>query len=94
MDGSKTTTRADKVLDLGTEGCSHLLENIADALKDLQSGQTLLVIANDPAAPLDIKVWSRQTGKYFVECQPDRRSIPHPKKVALTVPYNRIIPLM
>jgi TusA-related sulfurtransferase len=62
MDGSNTTTRADKILDLGTEGCSHLLENIADALKDLQAGQTLLVIASDPAAPLDIKVWSRQTG--------------------------------
>jgi TusA-related sulfurtransferase len=62
MDGSNTTTRADKILDLGTEGCSHLLENIADALKDLRAGQTLLVIASDPAAPLDIKVWSRQTG--------------------------------
>ena len=62
MDGSNTTTRADKILDLGTEGCSHLLENIADAIKDIQSGQTLLIIANDPAAPLDIKIWSRQTG--------------------------------
>ncbi|GCF07802.1 sulfurtransferase TusA family protein [Dictyobacter arantiisoli] len=67
MDGSNATTQADRILDLGTEGCSRLLENIADAIADLSTGQTLLVIANDPAAPLDIKVWCRTTGNPLLD---------------------------
>jgi TusA-related sulfurtransferase len=51
----------DCILDLGEKGCSHLLQDITDAMEDMAPGQTLLVIAYDPAAPLDIKVWSRQT---------------------------------
>ena len=54
-------TRPDCTLDLGEKGCSHLLQDITDAMKDMAPGQTLLVIARDPAAPLDIKVWSSQT---------------------------------
>ena len=56
-----TTTGPDCVLDLDKKGCSHLLQDIADAMKDMAPGQTLLVIAHDPAAPLDIQIWSRQT---------------------------------
>jgi TusA-related sulfurtransferase len=33
----------------------------------MSSGQTLLVLANDPAAPLDIKVWSKQTGNTLLQ---------------------------
>lgn len=62
-----TSTRADRVLDLGEKGCSRLLQDIEDSLKDLTSGQTLLVIANDPAAPLDIKAWSRKTGNTLLQ---------------------------
>ncbi len=61
MDTTMSTTQTDRILDLGTKGCSRLLEDIADAMQDMQPGQTLLVLANDPAAPLDIKVWSRTT---------------------------------
>jgi TusA-related sulfurtransferase len=57
-----TTTRPDCTLDLGEKGCSHLLQDITTAMNKITAGQTLLVIAHDPAAPLDIKVWSRQTG--------------------------------
>lgn len=57
-----TTIRPDCILDLGQKGCSHLLEDIAAAMQAMTAGQTLLVIAHDPAAPLDIQVWSRQTG--------------------------------
>ena len=62
MESTPTTIQADRVLDLGEKGCSRLLEDISDAMQDMISGQTLLVVANDPAAPLDIKVWSRTTG--------------------------------
>jgi len=56
-----TTIGPDYVLDLGEKGCGHLLQEISDAMQDMAPGQTLLVIAHDPAAPLDIQVWSRQT---------------------------------
>lgn len=62
-----TTTHADRILDLGEKGCSRLLEDITDAMSNLTPGQTLLVLANDPAAPLDIKVWSRQTGNPLLQ---------------------------
>jgi TusA-related sulfurtransferase len=66
MDTTDTTLHADRVLDLGEKGCSHLLEDIANEMNHLTSGQLLLVIANDPAAPLDIRVWSRTTGNPLV----------------------------
>ncbi len=58
----ESTIRTDHILDLGEKGCSRLLQDIADSFSTMSSGQTLLVLANDPAAPLDIKVWSKQTG--------------------------------
>jgi TusA-related sulfurtransferase len=62
MESTPTTMQADRILDLGEKGCSRLLEDIADEMQGMAAGQALLVIANDPAAPLDIKVWSRTTG--------------------------------
>jgi TusA-related sulfurtransferase len=67
MESTKSTTHADKILDLGEKGCSRLLEDIADAMQDMTPKQTLLVIAHDPAAPLDIKVWSRTTGNPLLD---------------------------
>lgn len=62
MESTPATTQADRILDLGEKGCSRLLGDIEDSMQDLTPGQTLLVVANDPAAPLDIKVWSRTSG--------------------------------
>ncbi len=61
------TLPADHVLDLGEKGCSRLLQDIEESMSPLTPGQTLLVLANDPAAPLDIKVWSRQTGNPLLQ---------------------------
>jgi tRNA 2-thiouridine synthesizing protein A len=63
----ESTMRADHILDLGEKGCSRLLQDIADVFSTMSSGQTLLVLANDPAAPLDIKVWSKQTGNTLLQ---------------------------
>jgi tRNA 2-thiouridine synthesizing protein A len=63
----ESTMRADHILDLGEKGCSRLLQDMADAFITMSSGQTLLVLANDPAAPLDIKVWSKQTGNTLLQ---------------------------
>lgn len=63
----ESTIHADRILDLGEKGCSRLLQDIADSFSTMSSGQTLLVIANDPAAPLDIQVWSKQTGNILLQ---------------------------
>jgi TusA-related sulfurtransferase len=63
----ESTIHADRILDLGEKGCSHLLQDIADSFSTMSSGQTLLVLANDPAAPLDIRVWSKQTGNILLQ---------------------------
>jgi TusA-related sulfurtransferase len=63
----ESTTQADRTLDLGEEGCSRLLQKITDHFSSMASGQTLLVLANDPAAPLDIRVWSKQTGNILLQ---------------------------
>ena len=51
----ESTIRADRILDLGEKGCSRLLQDITDMFSSMSPGQVLLVLANDPAAPLDIK---------------------------------------
>jgi len=63
----ESTIRADRILDLGEKGCSRLLQDITDTFSSMSSGQTLLVLANDPAAPLDIKVWSKETGNTLLQ---------------------------
>jgi len=53
---------ADKVLDLGEEGCGQLVMSIMLAMQQLAPGQTLLVTAHDSAAAGDIAAWCRMTG--------------------------------
>ncbi|HTI15516.1 MAG TPA: sulfurtransferase TusA family protein [Dictyobacter sp.] len=67
METTTPATSADRILDLGEKGCSRLLEDITDMMDQMTPGQTLLVIAQDPAAPLDIKVWSRTTGNPLLQ---------------------------
>jgi len=63
----ESTIRTDRTLDLGEKGCKRLIQDITDSFSTMSSGQTLLVLANDPAAPLDIKVWSKQTGNPLLQ---------------------------
>lgn len=53
---------ADRVLDLGEQGCGQLVMEIMLAMRELTRGQTLFVIAYDPAAAVDIAAWCRMTG--------------------------------
>lgn len=76
-----TSIRPDCVLDLGEKGCSHLLQDITDAMKDMAPGQTLLVIAHDPAAPLDIKVWCHQTSNPLLQVSLNNNQFLLQKKV-------------
>lgn len=53
---------ADYVLDLGEKGCGQLVMEIMLAMRVLEPGQTLKVIAYDLAAASDIAAWCRMTG--------------------------------
>ena len=57
-----TSFHADRVLDLGEQGCGQLAMEIMLTMRTLTSGQTLQVIAYDFAAEVDIAAWCRMTG--------------------------------
>jgi tRNA 2-thiouridine synthesizing protein A len=56
------TTVADHVLDSTEVSCPLPIIQTAQAIKDLASGQTLLVKATDPGFEPDITAWSARTG--------------------------------
>jgi len=53
---------ADKVLDCSGLLCPMPILKTSQAIKDVEVGQVLKVIATDPGAPADIEAWARQTG--------------------------------
>ena len=52
----------DQVLDCSGMLCPMPIVKTNKAVKELQSGQVLKVIATDAGYPPDIEAWSRQTG--------------------------------
>jgi TusA-related sulfurtransferase len=62
---------ADQVLDLGEQGCGQLIMELMLAMRALAPGQTLLVMAYDPAAAGDIAAWCRMTGNTLRQILPD-----------------------
>ena len=53
---------ADAVLNACGESCASLTPAIKAGIRDMQSGQILEVIADEPAAPEGVAAWSRLTG--------------------------------
>lgn len=54
--------KEDHVLDASGLLCPMPIVKTTKAVKELQSGQILKVIATDAGYPPDIEAWSRQTG--------------------------------
>jgi tRNA 2-thiouridine synthesizing protein A len=54
--------KEDQVLDCSGMLCPIPVVKTSKAIKELQSGQILKMIATDPGAPPDMEAWSRQTG--------------------------------
>jgi tRNA 2-thiouridine synthesizing protein A len=57
---------ADASLHAVGDGCATLTPRIAAAMRELESGQVLAVLTDDPAAPDGIAAWSRMTGHEIV----------------------------
>jgi tRNA 2-thiouridine synthesizing protein A len=54
--------KEDRVLDCSGMLCPLPVVKASKAMKELQSGQILKMVATDPGAPPDMEAWSRQTG--------------------------------
>jgi tRNA 2-thiouridine synthesizing protein A len=57
---------ADLTLDMGQTGCGDLTPLIRGRMRELQSGQVLEVISEEPSANEGIPAWSRVTGNELV----------------------------
>lgn len=62
---------ADYILDLGEKNCSQLIMEVMLAMQHLDQGQTLLVTAHDPSAPIDLEAWCRMTGNTLAQRLPN-----------------------
>lgn len=56
------TFRVDKILDAQGDFCPIPILKARKAMKGLQKGQVLEVLANDPGTVGDFRGWTRQTG--------------------------------
>ncbi len=54
--------KVDQVLDCTGMACPMPVVKTSKAIKTLEVGQTLKLVATDPGAPPDMEAWSRQTG--------------------------------
>jgi tRNA 2-thiouridine synthesizing protein A len=52
----------DQVLDCSGLSCPLPVVKTSRAIKELQIGQVLKMVATDSGAPADMEAWSRQTG--------------------------------
>ena len=62
-----TTLKADKMLDCSGMLCPVPVIKTSKAIKELQVGQVLQMVATDPGAPADMEAWSRQTGNELLD---------------------------
>ena len=62
-----TVIKEDQVLDASGLLCPMPIVKTTKAIKELQSGQILKVIATDAGYPPDIEAWSRQTGNQLLD---------------------------
>ena len=54
--------KEDQVLDCSGMLCPMPVVKASKAIKTLEVGQVLKMVATDPGAPPDMEAWSRQTG--------------------------------
>lgn len=66
-----TTLQEDKLLDCSGMLCPVPVIKTSKAIKELQIGQVLKMIATDPGAPADMEAWARQTGNELLDSHTD-----------------------
>ena len=61
----RSPTIADTV-DVGSANCATLILSVRTAMRELEPGQVLEVIAYDPTSQLDLEAWCRMTGNDYL----------------------------
>jgi len=64
-----TVLKADQTLDCRGVLCPMPIIRVSQAIKQLQVGQVLEMIADDPGSKADMEAWSRQTGHELLDVQ-------------------------
>jgi tRNA 2-thiouridine synthesizing protein A len=64
-----TALDSDRILDCKGLICPMPVVKTAKAIKELQVGQVLLMMADDPGAKPDIESWAKQTGHQLLDVQ-------------------------
>ena len=62
-----TTLNANKMLDCAGMLCPLPVIKVAKAIKEIEVGQVLKMVATDPGAPPDMEAWARQTGNEILD---------------------------
>ncbi len=62
-----TIPEENKVLDCSGMLCPIPVIKTSRAIKEIEVGQVLKMIATDPGAPPDMEAWSRQTGNELID---------------------------
>ncbi len=57
----------DRALDCSGLNCPLPVIKTSKAIKEMQMGQVLKMIATDPGAPRDMDAWARQTGNEMLD---------------------------
>lgn len=65
---------ADRILDCSGLSCPLPVVKTSKAIKELELGQVLKMIATDPGAPADMEAWARQTGHEMLLSMQDGKS--------------------
>jgi len=77
-----TALQEDKTLDCSGMLCPLPVIKTSKAIKEMQVGQVLKMIATDPGAPADMEAWSRQTGNELLDShQEDGKFVFYLKRV-------------
>ncbi len=61
------TLQTDRVLDCSGLLCPLPVIKTSKAIKEIEVGQVLKMIATDPGAPPDMEAWARQTGNELLD---------------------------
>lgn len=61
----------DKVLDCTGLSCPLPVTKTFQAIREMEIGQVLELLATDPGVELDIKAWSRRTGNDLLDLSKD-----------------------
>jgi tRNA 2-thiouridine synthesizing protein A len=65
------TSSPDRILDCRHLSCPLPVVRTAQAIRELDAGQLLLVMATDPGFALDIRAWSSRVGHDLVDITED-----------------------